>query len=276
MGFFSFGTSEQTGFRLQPMQRRHVDAALEIIFDHDEDDGEAAAETFQGDLSAFHVVEIDRTLAGLTGYARIMEAPTSAWLSWTYVAEPFQQQGIGTFLVTSLSQILKRKKVERLFIATSDYTEDGIDQYAAARRFYERLGARCDLKIDDFYQPGEAKYIYRLSLGGEGFGDGVTSMDQPVRFVDIEPIDETDLAFALIWEPTAGDDEEPDRGLAPLIEAARQEGGHALFASMPYGFSSAASGALQSAGLRQLGSVLDYYGVGQNDLYWGMSLRDGR
>ncbi|MEL6790518.1 MAG: GNAT family N-acetyltransferase [Pseudomonadota bacterium] len=276
MGFFKSLKNEETGFRLKPMRQHHVEAALTIIYDHDEDDGDAAAQTFQGDLSAFHVVEIDQQLAGLMGYARIMDAPTSAWLSWTYVAEAFRQQGVGTYMVTSLSQILKRKKVERLFIATSDYTEDGIDQYASARRFYERLGARCDLKIDDFYQPGEAKYIYRLSLGGEGFGDGMTAMDEAVRFIDIEPIDETDGAFALIWEPVSRETPEADPPLSHLIDAAKNEGGHAVFASLPYGYSSGTSTPLQSAGFRQLGSVTDYYGVGQNDIYWGLSLTSGR
>lgn len=274
MGFFNLNQKNDQGFRFRPLTAKYAQAALEIVYDHDEDDGDAAQAALSGDLSAFHMVEVDGALAGFTGYSRIMEAPTSAWLSWTYVHEEFRRKGVGGYMLAELSRLLARKKVDRLFISTSDYTEDGVDIYADARRFYERVGARCDLKIPDFYEPGEAKYIYRLALGEQGFGYPSQEGNVNVCFSEIEQIDETDTAWALLWEEypasASADIEQDDRAMIDdLIAQACADGAHAIFASLPSNLSSAASGTLQQAGFRNLGSVTDYYGPGLNDIYWG-------
>lgn len=275
MGFFNISQKNDQGFRFRPLTPKFAEAALEIVYDHDEDDGDAAHHALSGDLSAFHMVEIDGALAGFTGYSRIMEAPTSAWLSWTYVHEAFRRKGVGGYMLAELSRLLAKKKVDRLFIATSDYTEDGVDIYADARRFYERVGARCDLRIPDFYQRGEAKYIYRLALGEQGFGYPSEAGNAAVCFSEIEQIDETQTAWALLWEecdisPGSQGQQEDRAMIDDLVAQARADGAHAIFSSLPASLSSAASGTLQQAGFRTLGSVTDYYGPGLNDVYWGL------
>ncbi len=274
MGLFRKNRQSEQGFIFHPMEKHHVPPALDIIFNHDEDDSAEAEMSFAEDLSRFYVVEIDGQLAGVTGYSRIIEAPTSAWLSWTYVDTHFQRQGVGSYLVAELSTLLKKRGVERLFIATSDYKEDGIDIYAGARRFYERLGARCDLKIPNFYQMDESKYIYRLIIGEQTskYFDRATT-DKSVHFVDTDILEETQTAYRLLWEERKKhssqlEDQQNNDDIASIMKHGIENGAHAFFASLPAPLSREAAITLQRAGFRQLGNVIDYYGPGHDDVYW--------
>jgi len=275
MGLFTRSAKRHPdGFCFRPMQPRDAGAALEIVCAHDEDDGAEAEATLSGDLSAFYVVEVEGVVAGFTGYQRIFDAPGSAWLSWTYVHEDFRRRGIGGFMLEELKALLEKRGVERLFIATSNYTEDGVDLYADARRFYERQGARCDLVIDDFFSPGEAKYIYRLPLT-----EGAVFADSPepghVAFVDGDMLEESDTAWGFYWTETETDaqgNSAEDTGLDTLIADARSNGAQAIFVSLPSNLSQSAAIKLQAAGFQNIGAVTDFYGPGVNDIYWALYL----
>ncbi|MEL7239395.1 MAG: GNAT family N-acetyltransferase [Planctomycetota bacterium] len=220
-----------------------------------------------GDLSGLFVTEVDGRVGGFTGYSRIMDAPTSAWLSWTYVREDMRRQGVGGFMMESLKATLAKTKVERLFITTSDYAEDGVDIYADARRFYERCGAVRELVVEDFYDRGEAKYIYRLPLKNDAAFFEQASLDTGVAFEGVEVLPETTTAFGLYWAETDGPAED-DEALDYLVDEARGEGAHAVFASMPTALSSNACLQLEKSGFRRLGEVSDFYGAGSHDAYW--------
>ncbi|MEO1308584.1 MAG: rhomboid family intramembrane serine protease [Pseudomonadota bacterium] len=53
--------------------------------------------------------------------------------------------------------------VVSIFIATSDYAENGVPIYANAFRLYEEFGANIELKIPDYHSPGETKIVYGLA-----------------------------------------------------------------------------------------------------------------
>ncbi len=272
MGLFSAARKNEQGFAFRKMKPRDVEAALDIVEDHDEDDAAEAAHAMSGDLSGFYVVEAEGGVAGLTGYNRILDAPTSAWLSWTYVHEDMRGRGVGSFMVEELRLALMKTKVERLFIDTSDYVEDGVDIYAAARRFYERLGASREIVIPDYYQKGESRYIYRLALETNAFFTPEAQGEEHVDFVDIDIMPESETAWGLFWEETRAAPDGAEERLAGLIDAARGEGGHAVFASLPNRLSLAGSPVLQSAGFRNIGQVSDFYAAGVHDAYWALYL----
>ena len=261
------------GLKYRKMKPRDVASALQIVEDFDEDDAEEASYALSGDLSNFFVVEAQGAVAGFTGYSRIPDAPTSAWLSWTYVEENFRRQGVGAFMLEQLRFSLAKTKVERLFISTSDYEEDGVDIYAEARRFYQRHGAQQELVIPDFYALGEARFIYRLSLESAAFAPPSNDDGADVAFVGVDLIPETQSSFALLWRE--GAPESPD-DLQAYVEEARTEGAHFVCASMPGPLAGAAAARLADAGLRKLGDVSDYYGAGVHDSYFGLSFSDER
>lgn len=260
------------GFVYRPLRKADVDEAIAIVDAHDDDDAEEAAYALSGDLSGFYGVEADGVLAGFTGYERILDAPTSAWLSWTYVRADMRKRGIGAFMLEQLRFSLAKTKVERLYIDTSDYKEDGVDIYADARRFYERMGARCDLVVPDYFEPGEARYVYRLPLEGSSYFEAPPNAPGAVRFVDIDTVSESETGFCLLWEECVEPDENPQERVAALVNEARNHGGHAVFASLPAPLSAVAAPTLESAGFRMLGAVNDFYAPGVNDVYWSYPL----
>ena len=99
-----------------------------------------------------------------TGAQPDLDAPGIAWLSWTYLHPDVRSQGVGRMMVDEMLTILRANNVRKVFIATSDYMEDGEDVYLDARRFYESLGAELELLQRDYHQRGEARYVYGLSV----------------------------------------------------------------------------------------------------------------
>ena len=268
MGIFGAVRKNDLGYRFRKMKPADAPAALDIVGEHDEDDAAEAAFAMTGDLSGLFVAEVDGRVGGFTGYSRIMDAATSAWLSWTYVRSDLRRQGVGGFMMDMLKDELSKTKVERLFIATSDYEDDGVDIYADARRFYERHGAIRELVVDDFYDRGESKYIYRMPLHSEAAFLASEGAESDVAFEGVEILPETQTAFGLYWEETDGPLQDEDCALEHLVDEARGEGAHAVFASIPSAISGSAGLRLEKSGFRRLGEVSDFYGAGAHDAYW--------
>ena len=233
MNLFNAARKNEQGYSFRKMKPRDIEPVLDIIEAHDEDDAAEAAYALSGDLSGFFVADVDGAVAGCTGYSRIPEAPTSAWLSWTYVHESMRKRGVGSFMMEELRFALMKTKVERLFISTGDYEEDGVDIYADAKRFYERLGARRELIVDDYYSRGEACYIYRLTLEESAFYNPASEGDSDVIFTGADVLPESETGFSLFWEEAANTPENDQEQLDALVSECKGEGAHAVFASLP-------------------------------------------
>ena len=214
MNLFGAAKKNDQGYTFRKMKPRDVDAALDIIEDHDEDDAAEAAHTFSGDLSGYFVVEANGFVVGCTGYSRITDAPTSAWLAWTYVDDEMRGQGVASFMMEELRFVLMKTKVERLFISTGDWKEGDVDIYAEARRFYERLGAVRELVIEDYYSKGEATYIYRLPLETSAFMPPSVEPGGGISFRGLDVLPESDTGYVLLWDEMMeeGDRDAEDQG----------------------------------------------------------------
>lgn len=254
-------------FTFRPMARKDVNDVLEIVESFDEDDAEAAEETIRDGLDGLFVCEAEGKVAGFTGCTTLEDSPSSAWLSWTYVHPQITRKGVGRFMVEELKKLLADSPIRRLYISTSDYTEDGEDMYAPARAFYEAMGARKELVVPDFYEPGENRHIYRMDLGR----DGPASPPPPghVAFVGVADLEESDTSLCLLWEERESADPDVRQTLSRLLEEADEEDAEAVFVSLPEYLSSSVAAALEGAGFRLLGRVTDYYEPGIHDVYWG-------
>jgi len=80
-------------------------------------------------------------------------------LYWIAVRRGSQRGGVGTALFTRTVDEIRRKGGYSLFVETS-----GKDLYRPTRAFYEKCGCRLESVIEDFYDFGDAKYIYRKIL----------------------------------------------------------------------------------------------------------------
>ena len=130
-----------TGF----FRRDEIDVALSILdpkeysFLFAEDDGGA--------------------VIGYTCYSLIPCTLRNYDLYWIAVSRLAQRGGVGTALFNGTVAEIKKQNGYSLFIETS-----GKALYGPTRAFYEKCGCRLESVIDDFYDFGDAKYIYRKIL----------------------------------------------------------------------------------------------------------------
>ena len=165
----AFGGRNKSGSKLRPMNMRDLGPVLDIIEAHDEDDADEAEESIKRrQASGMYVLEEGGQIIGVTGAQPDLDAQGIAWLSWTYLHPEVKSQGVGRMMVDEMLAILRANNVRKVFIATSDYKEDGEDVYADARRFYESLGAELELLQRDYHQSGEARYVYGLTVHRSG------------------------------------------------------------------------------------------------------------
>lgn len=278
LGFGKGGVPEQPHRILRPMMESDIKPILEIIYAHDEDDGEEAEEVFSRSLANKYVMEYEGRVMGMTGFRADDYSPETAWLSFTYIHDYFRRKGNAYWMMLELRKLLEGNGIRRLFIATSDYEDEdtGDDIYLPARNFYEyKLNAERELRVDDYYAPGESKYIYSLPVTSS---DDAAPAKQPenhkARFVGLDEADESDTSYVALWEEIEPGDEEPKsklptKSFGEMIEEIQSYNGKALFVTLPDYISVVHAAELEAHGFRKLGTLSDYFGPGIDEVYWG-------
>ena len=256
----------QKGPKLVPMGPEHHAYAIAIIAETDEDDAEEAEEQFreEGYDGMFALMEGGRML-GLTGAHLAENSEDVAWLSWTYLAGDARGEGLGQIMLDGLLGKLNEHDVRKIFIATSDYAEDGEEIYADAMDFYRSLGAVEEMRVPDYHADGETKIVFGLDNPGVT-GEPAADMDDldGVRFTGLSRASETEDAFGLDWDLSGTG----VVGLEESLAEARHRGGRMVFVALPSDASEIAADALRAAGFACPGRLADYHGVGIDDVWW--------
>ncbi len=106
---------------------------------------------------SFFVAEQDEQLLG---YAAIGVQPSSknAWLISAGVLAPFQNQGVGSALLTACDDYCVNTCV-----ASCRLTTDPDNNYAI--HLYEKFGFRKDSELRDYYVPGDRKLLMVKTFG---------------------------------------------------------------------------------------------------------------
>lgn len=264
---------------LRPMTAEDLARVLAIITEHDEDDGAAAEASYAeaGFDRQFVLVNEHDEVLGVTGYRPAQGTDATAWLSWTYVDEAARGRGAGKEMLTRLFEVLREAGIRKVFTSTSDYVdeEDG-DIYAAARRMYEDLGFREELRHADYYEPGETQLIYGLRLNGERADVQIAEDDTCVFFNRLHEIAEADDIYAIGWQVVKPrlfqrPNQFTPQDLAPGIEQARNWEARALFISFPSNMVSVQE-PLQAAGFIEAGRLSDFYEDGLDEIHFRLNL----
>ncbi len=267
---FSMSGGGKGGPQLRPMERKDMGGVLRIISQHDEDDFEEAREELREDLEGMFVLADGSKVVGVTGGNVDPHTDDVVWLSWTYLTEKTRGEGLGQIMLDGLLGQLNDHGVRKIFIATSDYKEDGEEIYGDAMNFYRSLGAEEEMRVPDYHAPGEAKIVFGLVNPGVDAQPPELD-DEPVlgvRFTGIDPAPESQGGFGLGWELTGNG----TQGLDEMIDAARRQGGRAVFAALPADGSDIAAPMLESKGFVMYGRLKDYYAVGIDEVWWSKLL----
>ncbi len=254
-------------YHLRPMVEDDLPRVIEIIAETDEDDAEEAEENLnEREGKGMYVLEERGRIIGMTGYSLASDIPGIGWLSWTYLDPAHQGQGAGKFMVNRLLDIMDTDNVRKLFIASSDYQEDGEMIYAAAHAFYQSMGAEKELQIDDYHDQGEAMILFGLENKRFNLTPQQPIPAAGVRFSGIHPADESEDGYELQWESTP--DMEGVEGLKEALSEARKKQARILMAALPEDISDLAAATLDHAGFRFKGKLRDFYDKGVAQAYW--------
>jgi len=146
--------------RIREMTESDLDAVLEVIARHDEDDAEAAGAYFEEiyeeedeDLADRHFVSLndDGSVVGVGG---VMEDDEEGWgiwwLGWFYVDPDHQHRGIGEALLERSLAWARERDGRKVYVDVS-----ALPEYEPARRFYAKHGFAEEGRLKDYYAPGE-------------------------------------------------------------------------------------------------------------------------
>lgn len=257
---------------VRPMEPGDIGPVLEIIYDHDEDDGEEAEESLNESIEDMFVAIDNGKVIGVTGAIQDEEAEGIVWLSWTYVHEDYRRQGVGRYMVEGMLHALKEGGMRKMYMSTGEYYEDGEDIYAAAKAFYRRLGARPELKIDDYYEVGEARHILGLDIiEPRPRDDNAATENGELVFDGLFEAEETDEGLALTWMEYIPEEhtENPKEVLQRLMEEAKaQQGIRFVIARFPSDLAGGAVRGLKSQNFSSAGKLNNYYDDGIDQLVW--------
>jgi ribosomal protein S18 acetylase RimI-like enzyme len=105
------------------------------------------------------IAEQDGELVGYTCFDRIPFSKVSFDLYWIAVSPPLWGTGLGRELMDRTAKFIKAKRGVSIFAETSSR-----ESYAKARAFYEAAGFKKAARFENYYDVGDAKITYRLTL----------------------------------------------------------------------------------------------------------------
>jgi GNAT superfamily N-acetyltransferase len=102
-----------------------------------------------------YVAEVDDRLAGWLCFGPTPCALGTYDIYWIVVAPEFQRQGIGSALMDCAEQVIRERGGRLIVVDTSSRPI-----YTRTRQFYLQRGYGEELRVADFYAPGDHKLIY--------------------------------------------------------------------------------------------------------------------
>ncbi len=110
----------------------------------------------EGVRSGYHVI-VAEISSSITGYICFGQTPLTeaTWdIYWLATLPKFRQQGIGTTLLKSAEEEIRKAKGKMIIVETSSRPE-----YNKARSLYRSLGYQLTCQIPDFYANGDDKLV---------------------------------------------------------------------------------------------------------------------
>lgn len=105
----------------------------------------------------YWVAEADGKIIGLIGWVNTVEGVF--WISWFCVAKNYQGHGIGTELLTFLTDRIKERGADMICAEASS-----LPMFEAADKMYEDFGFEEKFRIDDYWADGDDLILYAKDL----------------------------------------------------------------------------------------------------------------
>lgn len=266
-----------TKLTFREMYMSDLHPVLDIIAQHDEDDGEAAELDFERDgLDGQFVLVRDETVLGVSGFREVDATDQTYYLSWTYLSRQERGRGIGRYMLEQCLEQLRNKDARKVFVKVSDYEINGRNIYAEALSLYKSLGFELELVNKDFYDEEESQSILGLYLKPETESDDdneVVADEKPImRFKGLFEIAETDGAYTFEWGVENTKKIFEKRGFSQDdleigLEEVRKREGRKVVLTFPSNLVLIHQ-PLQGTGFKYVGRLKDYYEPGLHELHF--------
>lgn len=256
------------------MQLEHLPAALEIISAHDEDDAECAEQSYSESLAGQYIFHQGSTILGVTGYDISGDIGN---ISWTYIAEQHRKQGHGTAMLEQLLKMLKKKKIRKVYVQTSDYRDAPWNPmlYGNAIALYKKLGFKQEAYHPHYHEKDDGMMIFGIRIGAPPLVANHPSRPNAdgIHVCDVFLLEETKTTYAIDWDE---DSSEPltTEQIQQAIDRAKSMGATTIFISFPSTFSLNIYSIISNAGFREEAQLTDYHADGIHEVRYRYNITD--
>ena len=257
-------------FHFREMNSVDVSAVLQIIRRHNEDDFEAASESYARSLNGQFVLTRDNSVIGATGARAIPGTDKSFWLSWTYLDPTASLAFPDPTLIFELvcEKLKERANARKLFAMISPTVDSGLGgghSYGGALDSYLEFGFETELTHSDYYAAGESMTLLSHRLRSPGSRSSSPPMEnRSISILDADEIPETDDAYFLEWD-FANSPPVDQQAVPYWLEAIRQWEGRVVLIGIP-GNANRAMEQLCQAGFRKDGVITDFFADGLDEV----------
>jgi len=146
--------------------RAPIEAILKATGVFFDDEVAVALELFDIDFTrpgqtdyVFISADVDGRLAGYACYGPVPMTDRTWDLYWIAVDPALHGKGVGRALLEAMEKDLRSRGARKVFIETG-----GREAYLPTRRFYEATGYRVAAVLEEFYRPGDDKFVFVKDL----------------------------------------------------------------------------------------------------------------
>ena len=242
------------------------EAVNRVLGDMDPEEADDAAEALEAEEGTFSLIERDGGVIGFIGITVIPGTESAAWLSHTgFVTgtDPATvQAALGDQAVAASDA-----GITRLFAQEYDDPDD--PEQADFLELLKSVGFREAARVPDFYGEGEDGVWLEAALVEE---TAYPRPDDPrgIDVTDVVPHADSDAAWVLDWEPTAGVATD-EQALEKWLKKPRRKRAKVVVASGPANMPRAAE-QLEAAGFRRAGRLTDFHAPGNHELQFYLPL----
>lgn len=255
------------------MTESDVDDVIQLIRRQNNDDAEAATQTYQRSLEGQFVLKNANTVMGVTGAKPVLDTDRTYWLSWTYLS-PLVSPSLdrGRVLFDLILEVLAEQNARKLFAAISPdidtpfgkgYSQGGIEGS------YLDFGFENEVTHLDYYLPGESMSVmsYRLQPSNH---TTIHVEINGLEITDADELEETDDSYYLEWQFTESPDQQSNwrsigQHVEPWLEKIRGWEGRMVFIGIPSNAESALE-SVKSTGFYEEGRLKDFLADGIDEV----------
>lgn len=256
-------------YQFLPMTAKDIEDVVAVIESTDEDDAECAYQCYKNKgIGDQFVLKHNSKIIGIIGYDYADDTNGTFWLSWTYLLEEYQGNGLGKQMLIDIIAKLKQVEARKLFVSISDYKDiDDGKIYENARRLYHAIGFSEEVRHQDYYAFNESETILGLRINETMQTEVVDIDNECIKLTGCFLIEETESTYGIDWK-YSGNKMFSQKDMLKFVKKCEKKNAKKIYISFPSN-SVLVFDALYDCGFTEIGKLKDYYTDGVDEVHFG-------